>query len=180
MLVVAATDRELASVSGVETLRCGVGPVEAAAATARALAERLHEAVLHIGIAGARTIVPPALVVGTESVYCDLIDTLSSFPRVDRLEPDPALLAIVRGTLPEALLLPIATSGRVGGSSACDVEAMEGFGVLRAAALAGVPAIELRAVSNQVDEHDRREWRIDDALTLLAKAVPLLLEAFDA
>ena len=35
----AATDRELASVRGVDTWNCGIGPVEAALQTARALAE---------------------------------------------------------------------------------------------------------------------------------------------
>jgi nucleoside phosphorylase len=54
---------------------------------------------------------------------------------------------------------------------------MEGFGVLRAAALAGVPAVEVRAVSNAVDEPDRAKWRFDDALAALAEAVPRLLAA---
>jgi futalosine hydrolase len=53
---------------------------------------------------------------------------------------------------------------------------MEGFGVLRAAALAGVPALELRAVSNPVTEADRDRWRVDDALDALRAALPPLLE----
>jgi futalosine hydrolase len=57
---------------------------------------------------------------------------------------------------------------------------MEGFGVLRAAALARVPAVELRAVSNAVGERDRTRWQIDEALAALAAAVPALLEALDA
>jgi nucleoside phosphorylase len=52
---------------------------------------------------------------------------------------------------------------------------MEGFGVLRAAALAGVPAVELRAVSNDPDEPDRARWRFDDAFAALADAVPRVL-----
>ena len=74
--------------------------------------------------------------------------------------------------LPDAHVLPIATTGRVGGGGVCEVEAMEGFGVLRAAARAGVPALELRAVSNAVGEPDRARWRIDDALAALASSVP--------
>jgi futalosine hydrolase len=175
VLVVAATDRELAFVRDAETFCCGVGPVEAALQTARALAERRPEAVLHIGIAGARGIAPPALVVGSESVYCDVIDPLSTLPRVERIEPDGAFLARVRTALPEALLLPIATSGRVGGGTACDVEAMEGFGVLRACALAGVPAVELRAISNAPDEADRGAWRFEDAFAALGDAVARVL-----
>jgi len=175
LLVVAATDRELAFVRDADTFCCGIGPVEAAVRTARALAEQQPEAVLHIGIAGARDVAPPALVLGTESVYCDVIDSSSTLPRVERIEPDAALLARVRDALPEALLLPIATSGRVGGGTACDVEAMEGFGVLRACTLAGVPGVELRAISNAPDEADRDAWRFDDAFAALGDAVTRVL-----
>ena len=175
LLVVAATDRELAFVRDADTFCCGIGPVEAAVRTARALAEQQPEAVLRIGIAGARDVAPPALVLGTESVYCDVIDSSSTLPRVERIEPDAALLARVRDALPEALLLPIATSGRVGGGTACDVEAMEGFGVLRACTLAGVPGVELRAISNAPDEADRDAWRFDDAFAALGDAVTRVL-----
>jgi futalosine hydrolase len=175
VLVVAATDRELAFVRDAETFCCGIGPVEAALQTAHALAERRVDAVLHIGIAGARGIEPPALVLGSESVYCDVIDPSSALPRVERIEPDAAFLARVRTALPEAWLLPIATSGRVGGGTACDVEAMEGFAVLRACALAGVPAVELRAISNAPDEVDRGAWRFDDAFAALGDAVARVL-----
>ena len=178
VLVVAATARELASVTAAETLVCGIGPVEAAVSTLAALHRRRPTGVLHIGIAGARSLEPPALVVGSEAVYCDLLDLESTIARRERLEPDRALLATARRILPEAHVLPIATSGRVGGGTCCDVEAMEGFGVLCAASQAGVPALELRAVSNAVDERDRRRWQIDEALRLLAGAVPLLLAAF--
>jgi nucleoside phosphorylase len=175
MLVIAATDRELAFVRDAETFCCGVGPVEAALQTARALAERRPEAVLHIGIAGARGIAPPALVLGSESVYCDVIDPSATLARIERIEPDAAFLARVRTALPEALLLPIATSGRVGGGTACDVEAMEGFGVLRACVLAGVPAVELRAISNAPDEADRGAWRFEEAFAALGEAVARVL-----
>jgi futalosine hydrolase len=173
LLVVAATERELALVRNAETFCCGVGPVEAALRTAQALAEQDVTAVLHIGIAGARTIEAPALVLGSEAVYCDVIDPGSTFPRVERVEPDAALLAVAREALPEAHVASISTCGRIGGGT--DVEAMEGFGVLRAAQLAGVPAVELRAISNVVDEADRAKWRFDDAFALLADAVTRLV-----
>jgi futalosine hydrolase len=177
LLVVAATDRELAFVRDAETFCCGIGPVEAALQTARALAERRVDAVLHIGIAGARGIEPPALVLGSESVYCDVIDPASTLPRVERIEPNAAFLARVRAALPEARVLPIGTSGRVGGGTACEVEAMEGFGVLRACALAGVPAVELRAISNAPDEADRGAWRFEEAFATLADAVGRVLRS---
>ena len=175
LLVVAATEKELRGFGDAATLACGIGPVEAALATARALAEGRPDAVLHVGIAGARGIEPPALVLGSESVYCDVIDPAFTMPRVDRLAPDAELLAAARAALPDALVLPIATCAKVGGGAGYDVEAMEGFGVLRAAALAGVPAVELRAISNAVDEPDRSRWRFDDALDALAAAIKRLV-----
>jgi futalosine hydrolase len=177
VLVVAATDRELALVRDADTFCCGIGPVEAALQTARALAEHRPGAVLHIGIAGARGLEPPALVIGTESVYCDVVDPSSTLPRVERIVPDASLLARVRRALPDARLLPIATSGRVGGGTACEVEAMEGFGVLRACALAGVPAVELRAISNAPGEADRGAWRFEEAFAALGDAVARVLAA---
>jgi futalosine hydrolase len=177
LLVVAATDRELAFVRGADTFCCGIGPVEAAVQTARALAERRPEGVLHIGIAGARGIEPPALVLGSESVYCDVIDPSSTLPLIERIEPDAAFLARVHAAVPEALVLPIATAGTVGGGTACDVEAMEGFGVLRACALADVPAVELRAISNAPDEPDRGKWTYEDAFVALGDAVARVLAA---
>jgi nucleoside phosphorylase len=177
MLVVAATERELAHVRGVETLVCGIGPVEAALQTALALAERKPDAVLHVGIAGARGIAAPALVLGSESVYCDVVDSTSLLRRIERIEPDAELLARVQAALPEAYVLPIATAGKVGAGTECEVEAMEGFGVLRACALAGVAAVELRAVSNAPDEADRGTWSFEDAFAALGDAVTRVLAA---
>ena len=171
ILVVAATQRELDGAAGAETLACGIGPVEAATATARALAERRPDALLHVGIAGARGIPAATVVIGSESVYEDAKGPLVP----GRVEPDAQLVAAARRALPEARVLPIGTSAHVGGTSACEVEAMEGFAVLRAAANAGVPAVEVRVVSNEVDEADRGRWRFDEALSTLADAVPRLL-----
>jgi futalosine hydrolase len=174
VLVVAATERELALLAGLDTFCCGIGPVEAALQTAGALEERRPDAVVHVGIAGSRTLEPPALVLGSESVDCDVIDPRSTLSRVERVLPNGALLERVRAALPEAHVLPIATSGKVGGGTGFDVEAMEGFGVLRACELAGVPAVELRAISNSPDEADRTRWRFDDAFAALADALQRL------
>jgi nucleoside phosphorylase len=131
--------------------------------------------VLHIGIAGGRGLQPPALVLGSESIYCDVIDPASTLPRVTRIEPDAALLARVRAALPDAHVLPIGTCGKVGGGTGCDVEAMEGFGVLRACALAGVPAVELRAISNVPAEVNRGKWRFEESFAALGEAVARVL-----
>jgi predicted 5'-methylthioadenosine/S-adenosylhomocysteine nucleosidase len=174
MLVVAATERELALSGGHDSFCCGIGPVEAALQTARAIEERRPDAVVHVGIAGSRTLEPPALVLGSEAVYCDVIDPSSTLPRVERVRPDAALLEKIRRVLSEAHVLPIATCGKVGAGTGFDVEAMEGFGVLRACELAGVPAVELRAISNSPDETDRTRWRFDEAFAALAAALDRL------
>ena len=174
MLVVAATERELAQLDALDTFCCGIGPVEAALRTARAIEERRPDAIVHVGIAGSRTLVPAALVLGSEAVYCDVIDPASTLPRVERVRPDATLLEQARFALPEAHVLPIATCGKVGAGTGFDVEAMEGFGVLRACELAGVPAVELRAISNSPDERDRTRWRFDDAFAALAGALQRL------
>jgi nucleoside phosphorylase len=172
ILVVAATERELAGTDGAVGLVCGIGPVEAAVATARALVERSPSALLHVGIAGARGLAAPQLVIGSEAVYEDAAG--GTLVRA-RVTADADLVARARRALPDAQVLPIGTSARVGGTSGCTVEAMEGFAVLRAAELAGIPAVELRAVSNDVEEADRARWRFDDALAALADAVPRVL-----
>ena len=174
MLVVAATERELALLGRHDSFCCGIGPVEAALQTARAIEERRPEAVVHVGIAGSRTLEPPSLVLGSEAVYCDVLDPSSTLARVERVRPDPALLEHVRTALPEAHVLPIATCGKVGAGTGFDVEAMEGFGVLRACELVGVPAVELRAISNSPDEADRTRWRFDEAFAALAAALDRL------
>ena len=173
ILVVAATPDELRGAEGAATLVCGVGPVEAAARTATALAGQTPDAVLNVGIAGSRLFDEPLFVVGSEAVYCDADD-----PRwIElRVPADPGLVLAARRALPGARLEPIGTSARVGGSSGCEIEAMEGYAVLRAAALAGVPAVEVRVLSNAVGEPDRAKWRFDDAKAALAAALPALIQ----
>ncbi len=144
--------------------------MEAALQTARVLEERQPAAVLHVGIAGARTLAPLTVVIGSESIYCDVA---AAIPVVDRILPDAELLERCRAALPDAAVVPIGTSAAVGGGT-CDVEAMEGFGVLRACELAGVPAVELRVVSNSPDESDRSKWLFEEAFELLGSVLDRL------
>jgi nucleoside phosphorylase len=176
ILLVAATDRELAQLPDARTLACGLGPVDAALATRAALTAGEIRAVLHVGIAGARrgSGVPLlAAVIGSESVYSD--HRLRSLPPPS-LVPDAGMLAAARRALPDALVRPIATSGHVGGGGDADVEAMEGYGVLRAAQDAGVPALEVRVVSNEVEEEDRDRWMFTEAFAALHVLLPGLVE----
>ena len=170
VLLVAATERELGGSKG---LVCGVGPVEAAAATARALALRDWRAVLHIGVAGGRDLATGTIVIGAEAIYCDLS---AAIRLVDRVAADTRLIAAAQQVIPVARILPIGTSAAVGGTGReVAVEAMEGFGVLRAAALAGVPAVEIRAISNQIGEPDRSRWQITEAIDALSRETPALI-----
>jgi len=167
ILIVAATDAELCGLAG---LVCGVGPVEAAAATASALARTRVDAVLHVGIAGARRdsgVAVGDLVVGREARYEDLVTTRRLAP--DAVPADERLVAAACEQLGVPALV-IGTTARVAGGS-CPVEAMEGFAVLRAAELAGVPAVEVRAISNHVED-ERASWRMDVALEALGRALP--------
>ena len=179
LLVVAATAPELAWVEPpVRALACGVGPVEAAAATAEALQARRPDAVLHVGIAGARRgegLGLGSIVLGSAAHYSDLAARIPGL--VTSVPADERLLAAARSTLPAAVVVPIATSAAVGAGLGQPVEAMEGFGVLRAAARAGVPALELRAISNEVEEADRGRWDIPGALARLDAAGRMLVAA---
>ena len=119
--------------------------------------------------------------IGSESRYDDLA---AEWPVVERLEPDARLVEAARTAIPGAPLLPIHTSAAVGGarntvSRGQLVEAMEGFGVLRAAELAGVPAVEVRAISNELGEKDRGRWDMSGALESLAAALPVLIGAVE-
>jgi len=178
ILVVAATARELATPDGWHTLLCGVGPVEAAARTAAAIAALHPVAILHVGIAGARrarALAPASLVIGTDSRYCDSNVPAEWAPSV--VGASVTLLRATQHALPHAPTLTIGTSARVGGTVHCDVEAMEGFGVLRAAQLAGVPAIEVRAISNDIEETDRARWHFDAAFAAITAVTPQLVHA---
>jgi futalosine hydrolase len=175
VLLVAATEREL---DGRDGLVCGVGPVEAAAATARALALRDWGAVLNIGVAGGRDLAALTIVIGAEAIYCDLS---AAIPLVDRVSADGRLIAAAQYAMPAAPILPIGTSAAVGATSHdVSVEAMEGFGVLRAAALAGVPAVEIRAISNQIGDADRSRWQIAAAIEALSRETPGLVAQITA
>jgi futalosine hydrolase len=126
--------------------------------------------VLHVGIAGARTLPLLTVVLGSEALYDDLD---AAIPVVNRVAPDAALFERVHAALPDAVVTPIGTSAAVG-SGGSELEAMEGFAVLRACEEAGVPAVELRVVSNAIGEPDRTKWRFDEAFEMLGATLDRL------
>ncbi len=185
LLVVAATARELAPADGWLTLECGVGPVDAAARAAAAIAELRPAAVLHVGIAGARAseaLAPASLVIGLDARYADLGVGPEWAPGI--VSANDAMLAAAQRALPAARVMSIGTSGSIGGTRTgfgnCMVEAMEGFAVLRAAQIAGIPAIEVRAISNEIEEADRARWHFTAAFAAITAATPVLVDALCA
>ena len=179
ILVVAATEKELAATGAEHTFCCGIGPAESGVRTAMGLAELRPAAVLHVGIAGAPELETGSVVIGSEAFYADIVDPSSLMPKVERAHPAPELVEAAQRALPDAHVLPITSCARVGGGGDCHVEAMEGFSVLLAAELAGIPAVEVRTISNRPGDSDRSLWRIEDALARLGEIVPPLLRELE-
>ncbi|MGO0059274.1 futalosine hydrolase [Brevibacillus fluminis] len=184
-----------------EVLIGGVGPVSAAASTARALAGKSYELVICAGIAGgfAGQAEMGSVVVASEIIAADLgAQTPDGFCSIDELGFGSARIAVdaARATrVTEALRAagvatvsgPVLTLSTVTGTAetaaelasripGAAAEAMEGFGVATAAKAAGVPVLEIRTVSNMVGPRDRAAWRIKDALEALEAASKVVAE----
>ncbi len=177
MCAVAAELAALRPREGIEVVAVGVGPVEAAAGTARALAMRRYRAAINAGIAGgfrARTAVGDAVAVAVE-YYVELgLEDGTAFPLPDgitllrRAESDPDLLRACRdprvgvrvgaGISSATVTTTDARAAELAARFGADVESMEGFAFLRAAAAAAVPAVELRGVSNLVGDRATNGW----------------------
>lgn len=179
----------------------GVGPVAAAAITARVLAHHPVRGVLHLGIAGSfdlTTAPVGAIVVATKEIWpeygvrhADGTMAPLGFPMLDdladpilTLDPDAAAQAM-------GLHLPeqwIRGAGLTGAGVTGDpvlaarlhcqwqaiTESMEGFGVALAARLAGVPLLQVRSVSNAAGERDKRRWDVHAALAALGHVTQTL------
>jgi len=157
----------------VEPLVTGVGPVEAACAIARSLALRRYELVISAGIAGAldrAARIGEGVVVADERYELTLENgqpiVLPDGRQVaGKASSEPGLVgrlrdqgfAALHGVTVSRVTSTEETAERLARQGA-QVESMEGFAVLRAAERAGVPAIELRGISNRVGRRDRSGW----------------------
>ncbi|WP_333770339.1 futalosine hydrolase [Streptomyces sp. IBSBF 2435] len=180
---------------GAEVVVGGVGPAAAAVGATHALvsARLLHEPhdlVISAGIGGGFAPAAPvgSLAVAETIVAADLgAQTGEGFVPVVELgfgrseHRPPARLSRALADALGAAYGPVLTVGTVTGTAAraaelagrhpgAVAEAMEGFGVAEAGAFAGVPVLEIRAVSNAVGPRDRAAWRIGEALTALTAA----------
>jgi len=207
VVAVEAEAEALGACEGVVVAVAGIGRTNAAAATVEAILERgPFDAVCSVGIAGAlparggRGRDLGDLVVGDAAVYAEEgIETPEGvgdmttlgFPLGDfegnRVPADVALLETLRDAAGIDAVGPIATVATCSGTDrrAADLarrtgaiaEAMEGAAVLHAARRRGVPAIEVRAISNTTGDRPRQRWSLPAAFGTLRERWPGLVAA---
>lgn len=193
--------RGIKNTEKIDVLVAGVGPIAAAARTAKALASAKYSLVVCAGIAGG--FVDQAevgsIVVANEIIAADLgAQTPEGFCSLDKLgfgttrfQIEDNLVAQIADGLRAASVSvhigPILTVSTVTGTQAAALElanripgataeAMEGFGVATASDAYDLPFLEIRAISNLVGPRDRSAWRIDEALKALESASSVFVE----
>ncbi|MBD5604467.1 MAG: futalosine hydrolase [Candidatus Eremiobacteraeota bacterium] len=196
ILVVCALPAELRYVAqraGVDVLSCGIGPVEAAVGVANALAHTRYDAVVNAGIGGAfrgAARVGDAVIVSEETLADfgleggGALSLPDGAALVERAFADAALLGrtmsagvpLARGLTVAEVTATDATAARLRARYAADVESMEGFSVLRAAAVAKIPALEIRGVSNYVGDRASAEWDFAAGARATARALEIVLD----
>ncbi len=195
ILIAAAVEAELRFLrgrEGVELLVTGIGPVEASCALAAALARRRYGLVVNAGIAG---VLNGAAKIGDGVVVTD--DTMElaqesgaplALPEgvelVETARSDGMLVAelrargfaALRGITVAHVTSSDATAHRLAHERGAQVESMEGFAVLRAAERAGVPAVEVRGISNRCGDRTASGWDFAAGVAGLRHIVEILLE----
>lgn len=198
LLICVATDLEgavlrerLGSHGSIAIVRMGVGPVNAAHAVTLAITRARPKAVVVCGIGGAY---PGAgLAVGDvacaeSECYGDLGATSPAgfldmqalgFPIV--AGPPPIYNELPMQVFPASTRVRFVTMSTCTGTDAAAraieqrtggaVENMEGAAVAHVAAIHGIPAGELRGISNMVTDRDTAAWRINQAATAAQEAL---------
>lgn len=207
VVAVEAEARVLGERPEVEVVVGGIGRTNAAAATTEALIELgPFHAVCSVGIAGTLPGGGAGigdLVLGREAVYLEEgIETPEGFADMrglgfplgdfegNRVPADRDLLeallrAFERGT--DVVAGPIATvatcsgtdrrASEVAARTGAVAEAMEGAAVLHAARRRGVPAVEVRAISNTTGDRPSQRWDPPAAFASLESAWPRVVAA---
>ena len=175
--------------ANVKIFACGVGPVEAAIAVARELGSAPYTALINAGIGGiyrdvarvgaARLITADALAdFGLEGGGAL---ALPEGTLVEHASADAALIMQLAGIAPHATGVTVAavtttdaTGERLRARYGHDVETMESFSVLRAAEIAGVPAIGVRGISNYIGNRAASEWDFVSGARATAATLDLL------
>ena len=177
---------------GVATLVTGVGPVEASCALTAELCRRPYRLVVNAGLAGAfdgAACIGDGVVVEEDSME---IASETGIPlklpggerAVERAHSDTAIVARLRGAgFPVVRGITVArvtssepTARRIGTELCAQVESMEGFAALRAAERLGVPAIEVRGISNRCGERVSGGWDFEAGMDGLRRVARALFE----
>jgi futalosine hydrolase len=197
ILLCCAVDAELGfwkDREGVAKLTLGIGPVEAAAAVATALANRGYRFVVNAGLGGALSgaaKIGDGVIVGEDTMDLGLEtgEPISLPPGervVDRARSDITIVgklrargfAVLNGVTVSSVTATDETASRLAGRGP-QVESMEGFAVLRAAERAGVRAIEVRGISNRCGARERSGWDFTAGVAGLQRVVEALFELLD-
>lgn len=195
ILLCSAVEAELAFWTprdDVERIVTGVGPVEAACSIAAALARHRYEFVVNAGLGGAfdgAAQIGDGVAVAQECIEVRL-ETGESFslPKgehtVETATSSPDLVArlksagfpILRGITVSRVTSTDETAQRLATAYGAQVESMEGFAALRAAERAGVPAIEVRGISNRCGARERSGWNFAAGIAGLRRIMEALFE----
>lgn len=144
----------------------GVGPAAAAAATARTIVAEQPERLLLAGIAG----VYPASDIAVGEVVAVTEERVAGLPEryADLYRPT---------LLPKGLRTAVSNSVVQCGAEAAgaQIENMEGAVFFAVAAALGIPAAEVRAVSNRVGE-PFAAWRVEEACEALARELERIVD----
>lgn len=179
----------------VETLFTGVGPVEAAAAIAAALASQKYDVLVNAGIAGVfgdAAQIGDGVIVATDTMEVALesgeaIPLPNAARTIEEAHSGRSLVAMLtdvgfpalRGVTVARVTCTDATAERLAARGA-QVETMEGFAALRAAARAGVRAIEIRGISNRCGNRASSGWNFQAGMSGLERIAAVFFERYAA
>lgn len=179
--IIAATEAETAPIMsyfGDKLTYCvsGIGPVSSAIATMKAIAEHKPNLVLGVGIAGAvdRGLEIAQAVIVSRDYIADL-GAIRSDGRFEKFDsPIVEYPYVVDGfSCVRARTVSVACAPFIDDDS--QIETMEGASMMLTAKALGVRFMQMRTISNYVD--DRREnWQIERAIQALPAAVARLLK----
>jgi adenosylhomocysteine nucleosidase len=189
VLFVMATEQEYGDQlkKRIRPLITGVGPVEAAAATAEALAALAHassrpDLVFSLGSAGSRKLEHAAVYQIASVAYRDMDASPFGFEKgVTPFLDEPAIVEIPL-RLPDIPVATISTGAAIvsgAGYNAIDADMvdMESFAVLRAARRFGLPMIGLRGISDgRADLTGLNDWT--DYLHIIDEKLAGAIDAF--
>lgn len=192
ILIIAATEAEIAPFlqlpadqrQDMDVLVTGVGMVATAFAVGKQLAAGRYTLLLNVGIAGAfNRDIPLGEVV---HIHQDTFAELGAEDGVQFVDSETLGLAthtyysgqqLTHTAITLLRRCKGITVNRVHGDNRTiattiaridpDTESMEGAAVLYAAQQAGLPAVQIRAISNYVERRDKRNWRIPEAIESL-------------